>query len=95
MDGGQLGVHWSQTSSRLGLLVLIASYAFNFMRLNPQVTMREAPEVVIRTRHRTCEADLDGEVICLESPMTYRIQPQSLQVLAPPQRQNDSAPGRQ
>jgi diacylglycerol kinase family enzyme len=93
MAGLDAGSRESLTRGRLALYVMHATKRRSLLLLGWRVVLRggdqveeldcfQVEEAVIETRRRVAVA-LDGEVVQLDPPLTYRIRPLDLHVLAP------------
>jgi diacylglycerol kinase family enzyme len=91
MAGLQAGSRDSLKSGRLAVYVLNAERRVGLLRLGWQVLLRGADEVkeldlitveeaTIETRRPRLQVALDGEVVILPSPLTYRVRPSALAV---------------
>jgi diacylglycerol kinase family enzyme len=94
MVGLQAGSRDSLTKGQLAVYVLNAERRVGLLRLAWQVLREGADQVreldlltveqaTIETRRRRLQVALDGEVVPLESPLQYRIRPQTLRVHVP------------
>jgi diacylglycerol kinase family enzyme len=95
MSGLHAGSRDSLATGRLAVYILNADRRPGLVRLAWQVLRKGAEEVkeldlltvemaTVETRHPRLQVALDGEVMSLESPMTYRTRPASLRVYVPP-----------
>jgi diacylglycerol kinase family enzyme len=95
MVGLHAGSRESLTSGRLAVYVLNAERRVGLLRLAWQVLRKGVDEVkeldlltldqaTIETQRSRLQVAFDGEVVPLESPLEYRIQPLALRVLVPP-----------
>jgi diacylglycerol kinase family enzyme len=83
LDGGELSVYLSQNGGRTGLLRLAIRALLGRLAQDRDFHSIMLPEVEIRTRRRSLQVSLDGEVVRMASPMRYRLRPRSLRVLVP------------
>jgi len=94
MAGLDAGSRDSLTTGQLAVYVLNAEKRPGLLRLAWQVLLKGAEEVkeldlltvqsaTVETRRPRIQVALDGEVVSLDSPMTYRCRPASLLVYAP------------
>jgi diacylglycerol kinase family enzyme len=94
MSGLHAGSRDSLTRGQLGVYVLNAERRPGLLRLAWQVLLKGAEEVkeldlltvqtaTVETTRPRVQVALDGEVLSLESPMTYKTRPASLRVYAP------------
>ena len=83
LNKGKLGVYFLHRSGRTGLFML----AFHLMtgRLRQAKEFEEVmtEEVTIQMRKKRVLVAFDGEVAVLQTPLNYKIHPQSLNVIVP------------
>jgi diacylglycerol kinase family enzyme len=84
LDGGTLSLYLLRQLSlgdalRLGFGMLMGAW-----RNDDVLEIENVRSVVIRTRWRRVRAMVDGEIEMLRSPLSFRIRPLALSVLAPP-----------
>ena len=95
MEGLNAGARDSLAGGHLALYVLNAERRTGLLRLAWQVFHRgvdqvkeldllSVEEATVETRRRRLQVATDGEVGTLESPLTYRIRPEVLRVIVPP-----------
>jgi diacylglycerol kinase family enzyme len=84
LNEGQLWVCRAPPASRSRLLVLAIKHVFGSARI-PDLEIFDALDISVRTRASRLAVATDGEVILLEPPLHYRIQPGALKVIVPPQ----------
>ena len=82
LDGGRLGLYVIPRLGPWRAVRLVLSVALGRWRTNAAVVEREAGEVVIASR-TALHVMNDGEMLLLDPPLTYRIRPGALRVLAP------------
>jgi diacylglycerol kinase family enzyme len=87
LDGGVLGVYLAKTRSGLGLIWLLARAALGLWSGDARLESRFAKTVTIESRRKSIRLSNDGEVEILEMPLSYRIRPKALKMLAPRVRQ--------
>jgi diacylglycerol kinase family enzyme len=94
MEGLHAGSRDSLVQQHLSVYILNAERRIGLVRLALQVLIKgveqvkeleliAVPEATIETRRRHLQVALDGEVVPLESPLAYRIRPESLHVCVP------------
>jgi YegS/Rv2252/BmrU family lipid kinase len=82
LTGGRLAVYVMHAERRRSLLVLGWRVLLRGVDRVPELELFLVEEAVIETRRRTSVA-LDGEVRGMAPPLTYRIRPLALTVIAP------------
>lgn len=87
LDSGELSLVIPHHATRLGLMWFVLKALMGSERPDPNLDVLSARELVIRAGHRIVQATVDGEVVTLTTPLSYRIRAGDLRVLAP-------APGR-
>jgi diacylglycerol kinase family enzyme len=94
MAGLDAGSRETLTAGHLAVYVLNAERRPGLLRLASQVLVKGADEVkeldlltvesaIVETRRPRIQVALDGEVLSLQSPLTYRSRPAALRVYAP------------
>lgn len=93
MTGLQAGSRESLTTGRLAVYVLHAERRPGLLRLAGQILLKGAEvkeldllsveTATVETRRPLVQVALDGEVVSLKSPMSYRIKPLALGVFVP------------
>ena len=83
LDEGQLWICRAPPASRSRLLVLAIKHVFGSARVS-DLEIFDAHGISVRTRASRLAVATDGEVILLEPPLHYRIQPGALKVIVPP-----------
>ena len=83
ISGHTLSVFVVHHQGRLGLLRLAFAALLGRLDRNSSIEYRRAAQLVIETHRRTVLVACDGETHVLASPLTYRILPGALRVLAP------------
>ncbi|MBS1795981.1 MAG: diacylglycerol kinase family lipid kinase [Acidobacteria bacterium] len=83
LDDGRLSVYFLHRSSRRGLLALALRALFGRLRQTKDFEEMETAEITIETRKDRLLVAFDGEVEKLDTPLVYKIHPQSLRVIAP------------
>ena len=80
---GQLAVYIVPPIDRVGLFRLLWRLV---RKADPadHLTVLHAEEVTINPRRRQVDVAYDGEVRRFDAPLTYRIRPRALRVIAPP-----------
>jgi diacylglycerol kinase family enzyme len=82
LSGGRLAVYVMHAERRRSLLLLGWRVLLRGVERVPELELFSVEEAVIETRRRVSVA-LDGEVRAMTPPLTYRIRPLALTVLAP------------
>ena len=82
LQDGVMGVMMPRASTRLGLLYNFFSLVFKAQPKSEVLTF-ETTSLSIKTKRSFVKVAVDGEVIMLKSPLTYRIRPKSLRVIVP------------
>jgi diacylglycerol kinase family enzyme len=82
LTGGRLAVYVMHAERRRSLLLLGWRVLLRGVERVPELELFPVEEAVIETRRRVGVA-LDGEVRAMTPPLTYRIRPLALTVLAP------------
>lgn len=90
LDGGELWICVVRKRNVLSFLQLAWTLALGRFDSDRSVTVRRARTAEIRSRASRLPVSLDGEVERLSPPLSYRIRPGVLRVLAPPAA--DAAP---
>jgi diacylglycerol kinase family enzyme len=83
LDGGKLGLYIAKPHSGLGLLWVLARAALGLWTGDERLDCLVARRVVISAKRKRLRLSNDGEVETLKTPLTYRILPKALTVLAP------------
>ena len=82
LQDGVMGVMMPRASTRLGLLYNFFSLVFKAQPKSEVLTF-ETTSLSIKTKRSFVKVAVDGEVIMLKSPLSYRIRPKSLRVIVP------------
>ncbi|WP_421762208.1 diacylglycerol/lipid kinase family protein [Devosia sp.] len=83
LDAGTLSLYLVRHLSFADALRLGAGMLMGTWRTDEAIEIENVKSLVIRTRSRRLNAMVDGEVIGLEGPLTFRIRPLALSILAP------------
>jgi diacylglycerol kinase family enzyme len=83
LDAGRLSVYYARGAGRWGVVGLAARSVFGRLEQARNFEALLATELQVETRHPSIDVSSDGEVLRLESPLTYRIHPRALRVLVP------------
>ncbi|MEO8362416.1 MAG: diacylglycerol kinase family protein [Vicinamibacteria bacterium] len=83
LQEGELGLYFTQTAGRLGILRLAFLALVGRMRQDRDFHYMTLKAVEIRTRKRSLRVSMDGEVVHMTSPIRYSIKPGALRVLTP------------
>jgi diacylglycerol kinase family enzyme len=81
---GELAVYVVNAERRIGLLGLAWNVLLKGVEQVQELDLITVESVTVETRRRRLQVALDGEVVPLESPLSYRIRPASLLVHVPP-----------
>jgi diacylglycerol kinase family enzyme len=83
LSDGLLAVYLMRGSRRSGVLGLAWRVLWRGVEGVDELELLKVTDAEIETRRHHLQVSLDGEVIVLESPLTYRVRPAALGVLAP------------
>lgn len=83
LDDGKLSVYFLHRSGRTGLFLLILRTIFGRLRQAEDFEEINTEEITIETRKKLMSVAFDGEVSVLQMPLTYKIHPKALRVIAP------------
>jgi diacylglycerol kinase family enzyme len=83
LDGGMLSLHVAKTSSRWGMLKLLARAAVGRLEQSRDLESSHPTSVWIETRHRRRHIAIDGEVVQMSPPFHFRVWPEALRVIVP------------
>ena len=83
LDAGKLCVIVLRQKGRWGLLGMALRALFGLTRDNDMVRLNAVEELRVESRRNHLTASIDGETEQLQSPLTYRIRPGALRVMAP------------
>lgn len=92
VDAGELGVYFSRTGGRLGLLRLAVLGLLGRLEQDRDFSSFPVPSVEIETRDRSLRVAVDGELTSVAPPLRWRSRPRALRVLAPPPEALPSPP---
>lgn len=84
LDRGTLSLYIVSHLNVLDAIRLAAEMVMGTWRHDDVLEIENVAQTLIRTRSSRVRAMVDGEVIMLNSPLTFRIRPLALTVLAPP-----------
>ena len=87
LDGGRLSVYFLQRSGRRGLFLLALRTIFGRLRQARDFEEISPSEITIETKRKQILVAFDGEVEVMNTPLHYKIYPQSLRVIVP--KEND------
>ena len=87
LDRGCLSLYLSQRMGRFGLLRLAFMALFHRLNQARDFDMLSASSFVVKTGHRSLRVAIDGEVNRMQTPLTYRVRPRALKVIAPAPRE--------
>lgn len=83
LSDGFLAVYVMRGSHRSGVLGLAWRVLWRGVDGVDELELLKVTDTEIETRRRRLQVSLDGEVVVLESPLTYRVRPAALGVLTP------------
>jgi diacylglycerol kinase family enzyme len=83
LDAGHLSLHVPHARGRLGLMWFALRALIGGLREDSGFDVRAARNIVIDSRHPHMQVAIDGEVTVMPMPLTYRIRPGALRVIAP------------
>jgi diacylglycerol kinase family enzyme len=83
LDAGTLSLYVVRHLNFADALRLGAGMLMGTWRTDEAIEIENVKSVVIRTRSRRLNAMVDGEVVGLQGPLTFRIRPLALSILAP------------
>jgi len=86
LDAGIMCLYITGETSVLKLIGLSVSALLGILPTNRNYEKILTGDLWIRSRHRTLDVTLDGEVIPLEPPLHCRVHPKALRVLVPKER---------
>ena len=86
LDAGIMCLYLTGETSALKLIGLSVSALLGILPLNPNYEKILTGDLWIRSRHRTLNVTLDGEVIQVEPPLHCRVHPKALRVRVPKER---------
>lgn len=81
LDDGKLSVYFLHRNGRKGLLLLALRLIFGRLRQTHDFEEVNVEEITFETRKKRILVAFDGEVEMMETPLHYKIQPQSLRVI--------------
>ncbi|HVT39791.1 MAG TPA: diacylglycerol kinase family protein [Gemmatimonadaceae bacterium] len=83
LDGGQLSLYLPRRSGRLAMLVLAIRGLLGLLRKSRDLDALLAESIVVEPRQRHLHVANDGEVLLMETPLSYRSRPAALRVIVP------------
>jgi diacylglycerol kinase family enzyme len=83
LDAGVLGVCASNAPGRWALISLAARAVLRRIQGDADFLNIAVKELVVKSRHRTLQLSLDGELLRLHTPLRFEIRPGALRVMAP------------
>lgn len=90
LSEGQLSVYFLHRGGRLGVLQLLFRTMTGTIRQWRDFEQVMTDTVAIQTRRKKLPVAFDGEVEVVKTPLHYRIVPNALTVLAPPEEESDA-----
>ena len=85
LDDGKLSVYFLHKSGRRGLFMLALRTLFGRLRQTKDFEEINTGKITIETRKKHLPVAFDGEVEFLKTPLCYKIHPQILRVIVPPE----------
>jgi diacylglycerol kinase family enzyme len=86
VNAGKLGLYLTQRTGRFGLFRLAFHALFGRVDQEKDFDVFCVEEARIETRKRRLLVALDGELVRMETPLSYRIRPGALRVLVPQEK---------
>lgn len=83
LDGGELSVYLSRSARPFDLLVLALRALFGRLKGAAGFESLRTAELTIETRAPQMRVATDGEISMVETPLRYKVRPQSLRVVRP------------
>jgi len=83
LDSGELCVMVLRRKSRFGFLAAVARSLVGHDRPTDIAELDNVQQLRVDSRHPSLTVSLDGETARMDTPLTYRIRPKALQVIAP------------
>lgn len=83
VEGGSLSLYTAHCTGRLGVLRIAIMGLLNRLHQDEDFSLHKAKEILLQTRKRRVDVALDGEVIKMIPPLSYKIRPGNLQVILP------------
>jgi len=81
LDCGQLSLFVTHHNGRSGLLTLALRALFGRLRGAAGLDALVTEAIEIESRHKRLPVSIDGEVVSLDAPLSYRIRPGALTVI--------------
>ena len=85
MNDGLLSLYLTHRMGRFGLLRLAFMALLRRLDQARDFDMLTARDFVVKTGHKRLRVATDGEVTVMETPLQYRVRPESLRVIVPAQ----------
>ena len=83
LDGGKLSLYVAQEPGRLALLRFAVRALFGRLAQARDFDVVLVENMEIETRHKHLRVATDGEVCAMATPLSYRVRPRALTVIAP------------
>jgi len=83
LDAGLLSIAVAHRAGRFGLFRIALAALFHRLRQNRDIEILATKSLCIRSSKKTLRIALDGELMRLETPLTYECLPGALQVMVP------------
>jgi diacylglycerol kinase family enzyme len=85
LDEGELSIYFLHRGGRWGVTLLLFHTLFGRLRQWKDFEEVNTTSVTIQTRRKKLHVALDGEVISMATPLSYRALPRALNVIVPKQ----------
>ncbi|MFN2500954.1 MAG: diacylglycerol kinase family protein [Pyrinomonadaceae bacterium] len=91
LDGGQLSIYFLHRGGRLGVMLLLFKTVLGMLRQAKEFEAITTDEITIDTRKKAIMVALDGEVVSMQTPLSYKIRAGELRVIVPkPEAESDA-----
>jgi YegS/Rv2252/BmrU family lipid kinase len=90
IDDGKLSVYFLHRSGRRGLFLLVLRTVFGRLKQTHDFEEIYVEKITFETKKKNLLVAFDGEVETLQTPLHYKIHPQSLRVIVPESANNKS-----
>jgi diacylglycerol kinase family enzyme len=84
LDQGELCLYAPMVRGRLHFLGLGLRSVFGLDKQSDFASLAGLTEATVRSRRAALAVSLDGEAVTMATPLTYRIRPGALRLIAPP-----------
>lgn len=92
IDRGDLWVYVLRKCSRWSVLGFFLKFLIKQFSKEEAFRVFQVRELRIESKHRTMRVGVDGEVIRMATPLEYKLLPQALRVIAPPEYTPEEQP---